>query len=77
MAVYYTSVNCNPLTPLLRLLWICTTCFYSYVDKILTRGPYAAAELLVTLKLDNVLQLNKLLSNLSVTERPRYAVVGK
>ena len=37
MAVYYTSVDCNPPTPLLRsVVDFCTTCFYSWaaVDKI-------------------------------------------
>ena len=55
MAVYYTSVSCNRLTPLL-LLWICyTTCFYSYapVYKILTDITYRA----VLLRQQSVLSL--------------------
>jgi len=48
VAVYYKSVNCNPLTPLLQFV----VQLVSAVDKILTdiasRGPFAVAELLVS-----------------------------
>jgi len=44
VAVYYKSVNCNPLTR----LWICcTTCFYSWRDFDWHGGPSAVAEFLV------------------------------
>jgi len=46
---YYMSVNCNPLTPLLRFVVdCCTTCFYSWQDTdwhSASRGPSAVAEL--------------------------------
>ena len=48
VAVYYNSINCNSVTPLLRFA---VYLLYNLVDKILTdsasRGPSAAAELLV------------------------------
>ena len=53
VAVYYKSIYCNPLTPLVYcdLLWICcTTCFYSWQDSdwhSASRGPSAVAEFFV------------------------------
>jgi len=48
VAVYYNSINCNSVTPLLRFA---VYLLYNLVDKILTdsasRGPSATAELLV------------------------------
>jgi len=55
VVVYYKSVNCNPLTPLLRfVVHCCTTCLYSWQDfdwHSASRGPSAVAELLVPSKL--------------------------
>ena len=50
VAVYYKSVNCNPLTPF-DLLWICrTACFYSWQDfdrRSASRGSTAVSKFLV------------------------------
>ena len=51
MAAYYKSVNCNPLTLLLRFVGGFVVQLVSTVDNILTdgasRGPSASAELIV------------------------------
>ena len=52
-SVYFTSVNCNPLTPLLRFVVDFVVQLVSTFDKILTgiasRGPSAVVKLLVLL----------------------------
>jgi len=53
VAVYYKSINCNPLTPYCDMLW---TCFYGWQDfdwHSALRGPSAVAKLLVLFCLKN------------------------